>query len=129
MTTGELISNVLGALMFIVAAYLAFSRRSQQRQVTMDPGVATKSEFDKLTAHNDIEHAKLWAKLDADRSAFETNASMRSKGIYDTINEVRVEMKNDLQKQTTELRAMNESMPERLIQLLKNTGAIGGKHG
>lgn len=124
MSNSEIISLASTFGMFLVTCYIAFAKRSQRREVAMDPGVATKEEFDKFTAHNEIEHSKLWAKMDADRSSFEMSASARSAGIYRKIDEVRKETKDDLTTQTRILTEQINSVPSQVITILKNTGAI-----
>lgn len=64
----------------------------------------------------------------SDREEGEKTARVRSAGIYSKLEDVRKEMKNDLEKQTSTLQERIDRMPEKLVNLLRNTGAIGGKH-
>lgn len=75
-------------------------------------------------------------EMKADRAASVLDGSARSKTIFQQMEKLREEMKSDLDKQTTRLEARSdkqmasletriEGMPEKLINLLRHTGAIG----
>ena len=122
MTTGEIISLVLTAGMFLVSCYMAFARRSQQRQVTMDPGLATKEAFDRHTAWNAAEHEKMWRRMDENASVAANSASMRSDKLYSRIEAVEAKINEHLVEMNKELGALSAETKQQSRLLLRMKG-------
>jgi hypothetical protein len=75
------------------------------------------------------ELSDLRDEMKVDREANRLDGSKRSKTLFDKLDTTRLELKQDLDKQTAKLETQIEGMPDRIITLLKNIGVIGhGKH-
>lgn len=88
-------------LMCLATLYLAFSKKSQKREVTMDPGVATREELDSHIDECKADRALLRKDIDEAKSEFRSAQSQRGEKIYGEIKQLRQDM-NDADTATRE---------------------------
>ena len=101
----------------VAALYAAFSRRSQERTVTISPDAATKNDLQTHIAKTSTDVRDLHTKIERVEAR-----------INERIDKASREQELDMQEQTREINRSIEQMPERLIKMLRHTGAIGGNH-
>lgn len=66
------------------------------------------------------------SELKEDRSANERHASARSSAIYKKIDDMRAEITAHVESVRRELSGNQNDIPDRIVAMLKNTGAIKG---
>jgi hypothetical protein len=102
-----------GLATIILAIYTIASNKKLKREVSFEFEPASKAAFDRLEAEfrSQVIHQ---AKSDTEQ---------RSK-IYARIEAVESGLRSELQEQTRTIEGRIDGVPERIITILKNTGAI-----
>jgi hypothetical protein len=103
----------LGCLFFVVALWNQVSKawRNARGPAPQPPNEAL------AVGHSDLD--RRMTKAEQEIQQLKTDADRKHE-------KLRLEIKADLDKQTERFEARFDDLPERVILLLKNTGAIGG---
>jgi hypothetical protein len=92
------------------------------------PNEELKTSHDNLVervAKLETELSGIRGQMLKDYQNNQDQASTRSAGIYRKMDELRLELTRRIEEVRKELADNQETLPERLVSLLKNTGAIG----
>ena len=102
-------------LLGIGAVFMSlFSRdKVQKREVTINDNVVNKSDCEKYHERNRMEHELLHARISSSE-----NKSLQQQ------NDLRLEIKRDIEAMHNRLNQIAEEMPKRVIDLLDSTGKL-----
>ena len=131
--TPEMMRNFPGWMISLGALLWIYNEGSRAlKEMRGRPGRPRNEELkslqDSLAARVDkleAEAAALRGQMLKDYQNSQEHASARSAGIYRKMDELRLELTRRIEEVRKELADNQETLPERLVNLLKNTGAIG----
>lgn len=90
-----------------------FMRRKEKREISFEPEPASKTEF-----------VSLRQAVAAQREADEKNASRSRAAMYEKMEELRKEIKEDIEHLRTENNAKMDALPERILNMLEKIYAL-----
>jgi len=119
-----ILSMTFSTLVSIGTLILMLSNRKQKREVSFTETPASKREFDQFTATTNANFVAVRNEMAEDRRQNQVHASERSRTLFGKMDDTRAELDAKLEETRRELSERIDSVPDRVIATLKNTGAI-----
>lgn len=117
---GVIINVLVGLGTLIVMS----TNRKQKREITFTEEMATKREFDQHCKVTSQHLADIRSEVKQDRHDHQVHGSERSKTLFTQLQGIRTELDAKIDSTRDQLSEKIDAMPERVIAMLKNTGAI-----
>jgi len=122
MTQGEIWMLVIAALA-LISSWIQ-NQRKQKNEVSFTDVYTRKEEFDEYKETNDRRVEGIRAEILHHLAEQDRQASIHRSSIYRKIDESRVEIERKLDDKHRELDGDIKAMPNQVVTLLKNTGAL-----
>lgn len=119
-----ILSLTFSTLVSIGSLVMMFANRKQRREVSFAETPASKREFDQFTATTNANFVAVRNEMAEDRKQNQVHASERSRTLFGKMEDTRTELDAKIEETRRELSERIDSVPDRVIATLKNTGAI-----
>lgn len=97
------------------------------RWATWDEVEAVRVDVEKLREENQQQNQQTNAKIDENFKALNKDRSVTAARLHERLEATSNGLRHEIDDKIKDLRSEVAAMPSRLIELLKNTGAIGGR--
>ena len=104
----------------LVVMIAVLAKKSEKREVSFSPELVTRREYDEAKAARDAQLKEIIQEVRANRLDSDRQQSSRSKAMYEKMDEVRRELKSDID-------GMRHDVNEQVNNLLTAVGELSGK--
>jgi septation ring formation regulator EzrA len=115
-----------GAVLFLINQGMELVRKIKGRPAKPPNEQLHESHRELSRRVDGIEHdlAQMRREMKEDYAANQAHASARSRTLFDAVAESRKELRAEIQSVRDSVTELQTNMPNQLVSLLKNTGAI-----